>query len=660
LELTLDRIRELAAQCTGMQGFLIFHSFVCSAAAPATFNTTTAEVAANISAYETRAAGVPWVFAPVVDLGLDVRWSRIWEDFGEDPYLGGQMGAAYVRGFQGDPYNISRYKVAACGKHYVGYGNPISGKDRTPAVIPELYLREYHLPAFQALVEAKVATIMVNSGLINGIPVHSSKFLITDVLKGELKYDGFVVTDWGDIGNMFTRDHAANSTREAVALAINAGIDMAMIPYDLEFTDHVIALYTAGRISIDRINDAVRRILKVKARIGLWQINMTKRSEYPAFGDPAFHKAAKDGALESITLLKNDGDVLPLDVKGKYLLTGPNAGSIRPLLGGWSYSWQGEKSVRSDFGGKYNTIAKAINNSLVTGGGHLTYSPGVEYNYSFDAKYWEEYEVNIQAAANAVAGVDAVILALGENSYTEKPGDLNDLALSPLQVKLAKAIIAAAAVAKKKVVLVLNEGRPRIIDKIEQDIPAIVQIYLPGHFGADALADILFGKVNPSGKLPYTYPRFRHSLINYWHKLAEEQQAQPGPYNYESDYNPLWEFGHGLSYTTFAYSNLVLSKTKFSGTQTVTVNVTVKNTGKRPGKEVVQLYSSDLYASVAPDKKRLRRFTKIELEQGAQKVVTFNLTAADLSFINWQNKRVTEPGEFTIQVGPLVASLFYE
>jgi beta-glucosidase len=552
------------------------------------------------------------------------------------------MGAAMVAGFQGpDPYSIDVEHVAACGKHYLGYGNPVSGKDRTPAVISENYLREYHLPPFKALVDARIATIMVNSGLINGIPVHSSKFLLTDLLKGELGFDGFVVTDWGDIENIYIRDRVATSSKEAVKLAINAGIDMSMIPYDLAFCTYLIELVNEGSVPISRIDDAVRRILRVKARLGLWQVPVTKPDNYPNFASKDFEKAAYDAAAESITLLKNEGKILPLAPTTKIFVTGPSADSIRSIDGGWSYSWQGGYSPI--YASQYKTIVRAIRDRFHS----VTYEEGVAYNNTGD--YWEEYEVSIPKAVAAAADADVVVLSVGENSYTEKPGDLQDLALSPLQLKLALAIVATG----KPVILVLSEGRPRIIEKFVDNVQAVLQLYLPGNFGGEALADILLGKVNPSGKLPYTYPRYPHSLVNYWHKYSEEQTAQPGAYNYESDYSPLWEFGTGLSYTTFQYSDLGLSSTTLSAGQTLTVKVTVKNIGPVTGKEAVLLYTSDLYASTAPDVKRLRKFTKVELAHDESVVVTFDIKPEDLSFINTANKRVTEPGEFKIAIGPL-------
>jgi beta-glucosidase len=606
----------------------------------ATFNVSHAIASSRISAYETRAASIPWTFSPVLDLGSDVRWPRLWEDFGEDPYLGSEMGVAMVRGFQGDdPHQIDAKHVAACGKHFLGYGSPVSGKDRTPAVIPENYLREYHLPAFKAAVDAGVATIMVNSALVNGVPVHCNRFLLTTLLKEELGFDGLVVTDWQDIENIHQRDRVARTSKEAIRLAINAGIDMSMIPVDLQFCVWLAELVTEGAVPLARIDDAVRRILRVKARLGLFRTATTSAADYPDFGSPTFEKAAYDAAAESITLLKNDGNILPLAVGTRVLVAGPNAHSMRALNGGWSYSWQGHAVPQ--FTAQYRTILQAIQavNADATG-----YAQGVAYLET--GKYWEEREVDITAAVTAVRDVDCIILAVGENSYCEKRGDLRDLSLSALQLKLAEALIETG----KPVVLVLSEGRPRIIERIVDRVRAVLQIYLPGNFGGDAVADVLFGVVNPSGRLPYSYPRYPHSLINYWHKYSEEQP----------DDLPLWEFGHGLSYTTFAYSDLTLSKSVIKPADTLTVKVTVANKGALRGKEAVLLFVSDLWASTAPDTKRLRRFTKIELEPGEAQVVTFELTVADLSFVNIENKFVAEPGEFTIAVATEHANFLLE
>jgi beta-glucosidase len=620
----------------------------------ATFNTTIAYVGSQIAAYETRAASVAWTFAPVVDLGLDPRWSRIWEDFGEDPYLAGEMGAAMVRGFQGpDPDAVDAFHVLATAKHYLGYGNPVSGKDRTPAIIPEHLLREYHLPAFQKLIDADVATVMVNSGIVNGIPVHANRFLLTNVLKGELNFRGFVISDWQDIENVYSRDHVAKSSKDAIRLGILAGLDMAIVPYDLNFTTWLIELVQEGAVPLERVNDAVRRILRVKARAGLWQRPLTDSADYPNFGSVEHERAAYEAAAESITLLKNTNRVLPIPAGSRILVAGPNADSMRVLDGGWSYGWQG--FAVDQFAAKYRTVLGAIRR--VFGAANVLYSPGVRYASGADAKYWAEDDVGIEAAVKAAQdpAIDYVVLVLGENSYTEKPGDLQDLTLSDLQLRLAEEIAATG----KRVVLVLSEGRPRLIERIVDRVHAVVLAYLPGNLGGDAIADILAGTVNPSGKLPYTYPRFPHGLVNYWHKPSEEAEFDPDDPR-KSDWAPLFEFGFGLSYTAFAYRNLTLSRNVMTAADTLRVAVNVTNTGDRDGKEAVLLFTSDVYASLTPDVKRLRRFTKIALAKGETKTVSFDLRAEDLSFVNIENKRVTEPGEFTVLVGPLKASFRFK
>jgi len=608
----------------------------------ATFNRNLVKRSAEICAYETRASSLPWTFSPVLDLGIDARWPRLWETFGEDPYLASVMATEMTKGYQGDdPRNIDKFHVAACAKHYLGYSVPVSGKDRTPAVISENVLREYHLPSFQAAVEAGISSVMVNSGLINGIPVHSSHYLLTDLLKTELSFKGVIVTDWMDIENLYKRDRVAVSSKNAVLLAVNAGIDMAMIPYNFEFCDHLIALVKEGAVPMERIDDAVRRILRMKMQLNLFERPFDLTDEYPLFGSDEFKKASYDAASEAITLLKNENDMLPLSKNKKVLVCGPNANSMRTLDGGWSYSWQGEKT--ENFTVQYNTILEAIQNEI--GKDNVSFVSGV--SYIDGGKYWEEKETGIQDAVTKARDVDYIILCLGENSYTEKPGDLQDLALSDLQIKLANDLTATG----KPVILVLNEGRPRIISKFEDKMAATILVYLPGNFGGDALADVLFGDVNPSGKLPVTYPRYSNSLINYWHKYSEEQVKSEGMYNYESDYSPLYEFGHGLSYTTFAYSDLKLSKKEITADENLQVSVTVTNTGKVAGKESVLLYLSDLYASLAPDMKRLKGFEKINLRSGESKKVQFMLTKKEMSFVNIENKTIAEPGEFEIKIG---------
>lgn len=608
----------------------------------ATFNRALVRRAGEITAYETRAASLPWTFSPVLDLGIDVRWPRLWETFGEDPYLASALGVEMTKGYQGnDPQNIGKYNIMACAKHFLGYSAPVSGKDRTPAIISDNVLREYHLPSFQAAVEAGIGSVMVNSGLINGIPVHASHYYLTDLLKNELNFKGVIVTDWMDIENLYKRDRFAVSSKDAVRLAINAGIDMAMIPYNYDFCDHLIELVNEGAVSMERIDDAVRRILKMKFELNLFERPYENPADYPLFGSQEFRKAAYETAVESMTLLKNENSILPLSNNKKILVTGPNANSMRSLNGGWSYSWLGDKTEQ--YAGEYNTILEAVRKNA--GEKNVIYSPGVAWIEK--GKYWEEKEICIKAAVRAARKADYILLCVGENSYTEKPGDTHDLALSDLQIALAKALQATG----KPVILVLNQGRPRIINRIDEKSKAILMSYLPGNFGGDAIADVIFGKQNPSGKLPYTYPKYPHSHVNYWHKYSEEQTRAEGMYNYESDYAPLYEFGHGLSYTTFEYSNLKLSETKITEDETLEVSVEVRNTGKRTGKEAVLLYLSDLYASLAPDMKRLKGFEKIELKAGETKTVKFKITKAELSFVNIDSKTIVEPGDFEIKIG---------
>jgi beta-glucosidase len=599
----------------------------------ATFNLSVAANLGRVSAYELRACSIRLMYAPIVDLGTDPRWSRLYENFGEDPYLASTMGTATIRAAQGpDPNDIDAAHVGACAKHFLGYSSPNSGKDRTPATIPDHYLREYHLPPFRAAVDAGVATVMLSSGIINGVPVHSSRLLITELLKGELRFEGVVVSDWGDVDTVWHRDHIAGSPKEAVAAAVNAGIDIVMPPYSLNFCDNLVQLVNDGIVPMDRIDDAVRRILRLKAKLGLWG---NTKTEYPLFGCPEFERASYEAAAASITLLKNDG-LLPLSKGTSVLVTGPNADSMRCLNGGWSYNWMGDAPRR--FTSRYRTVVRAIErvNPNAT-----VYKPGV--SYADGGRYWEDRDVGISEAVDSAKGVDVVVVVVGENSYTEKPGDLTDLMLSPNQILLVKSLVAAG----KPIVLVLNEGRPRVIQKVADDVNAIVQIYLPGNFGGDALADVLFGDVNPSGKLPWTYPRHPNALLNYWHKWQSD------------DYRPQWEFGFGLSYTQFNYSNLRLSAQTMTAEQGLNVWVTIQNVGGRSGKEVVLLFTTDVFASIAPDRKRLRKFTTIELAPGQETIIQFRLTADDISFVNLWNSRVTEPGEFRVEVGGLIETFFF-
>lgn len=606
----------------------------------ATWNRALVHQAAKISAYEVKASSIPWNFSPVLDLGIDPRWPRQWETFGEDPYLCSEMGVQVVTGYQGNDL-AGMTSVAACAKHFLGYSAAASGKDRTPASISNVELREYHLPSFKKAIEAGVASVMVNSGIINGISVHANHDILTGLLKEELGFNGLVVTDWYDIENLYSRDKIAKTHKEAIKIAINAGIDMSMVPYNYtRFCTLLTELVKEGEVPMQRIDDAVRRILNLKYRLGLFTPSNGNCNNYPKFGSREFEKTAYNSAAEAITLLKNENEMLPLTKGKKILVTGPNANSMRTMNGGWTYSWQGEKT--EEFAQQYNTLLEAVKNEF--GKNSVVYEPGLEYKW--DGAYWEETNINIPKAVKAARDVDVVILCLGENSYTEKPGDLHDLTISSNQIKLAQAL----AKTGKPIVLILNEGRPRIISAFADKMTAIVQTYLPGNMGGDALADILSGDVNPSGKLPYTYPMFVHSLAVYNHKPCEESKSVEGMYDYGGGFYPQFEFGYGLSYTTFDYSDLKVNRTEFSTNDELKVSIKVKNTGTCSGKEVVQLYSSDLYASITSDVKRLRRFEKVSLFPGEEKEVTFTITAKDLAFINQKAQLTAEAGDFELQI----------
>ncbi|WP_129594706.1 glycoside hydrolase family 3 N-terminal domain-containing protein [Seramator thermalis] len=609
----------------------------------ATFNPQLVEKGSQISAYETRASNIPWTFNPTMDLGRDARWSRQWESYGEDAYLNATMAVASVRGFQGkDRNSVGKDRIAACIKHYMGYGVPVSGKDRTPAVISESDLREKFFEPFRAsIVDGGALSLMVNSGIINGVSTHSDYRLITEWLKEDLNFDGVIVTDWADVQNLLSRDHIAKDYKDAIRIAINAGIDMVMEPYNLKFCDELVALVKSGEVKQTRIDDAVRRILRMKYRLGLFDRPYWSRNEYPDFGSKAHEAAAKAAADESITLLKNEGNILPLKKGARLLVTGPNANSMRPLNGGWSYSWQGEKT--EEFAQQYNTIFEALQNKF--GETNVKYEPGV--TYKMDGQYFEENPPEIEKAVAAASNVDYVVLCVGENSYCETPGNLDELTLSENQIALAKALYKTG----KPVILVLNEGRPRLIRTIEPDAKAVVQVYLPGNYGGDALADILAGDVNPSGKLPYTYPKFEQSLITYDHKPSQNlAEKMSGAYDYGARTDVQYPFGFGLSYTTFEYSNLTVDKNEFLPGDILTVSVDVKNTGKVAGKETVMLFSSDLVASITPDVRRLRAFEKIELQPGETKKVVLKLPANDLAFVNEKGKWIIEEGDFRLQV----------
>ena len=619
----------------------------------ATFNREIARRSAEATAYETRAVSVPWTYSPTVDLGRDARWPRIWENFGEDCYLSSEMGKEMVYGFQGeDPNNIDQYHIATSMKHFMGYGVPWTGKDRTPAYISPADLREKHFAPFLAGLQAGALTVMVNSASVNGMPMHANKEILTGWLKKETGWDGVLITDWADINNLYTREMIAKDKKDALRIAINAGIDMIMEPYSCDACGYLIELVKEGKIPMSRIDDACRRVLRMKYRLDLFKNPTQKLKNYPKFGGEEFAKLALEGATESMVLLKNeklqDGNpVLPLAKGKKILLTGPNANQMRCLDGGWSYTWQGHRT--DEFAGKYNTIYEAFCNEY--GKENVVLNQGVTYNET--GKYWEENEPQIQGAVDAAKNVDVIVACIGENSYTETPGNLTDLWLSENQRNLVKEL----AKTGKPVILVLNEGRPRLIADIEPLAQGIIDILIPGNMGGDALVNLVSGKSNFSGKMPYTYPKEINSLANYDFKKSEEVGTMEGAYDYNAKITQQWGFGHGLSYTSYQYSNLKVSQSDFRHGDIIKVSVDVKNTGKVAGKESVLLFSSDLIASMVPDGRRLRAFDKIELQPGETKTVTFNLNADDLAFVGYDGKWVLEEGDFKLMIADQSADI---
>lgn len=619
----------------------------------ATFNREIARRSAEATAYETRAVSVPWTYSPTVDLGRDARWPRIWENFGEDCYLSSEMGKAMVYGFQGeDPNNIDQYHIATSMKHFMGYGVPWTGKDRTPAYISPADLREKHFAPFLAGLQAGALTVMVNSASVNGLPMHANKEILTRWLKEETGWDGVLITDWADINNLYTREMIAKDKKDALRIAINAGIDMIMEPYSCDACGYLIELVKEGKIPMSRIDDACRRVLRMKYRLDLFKNPTQKLKNYPKFGGEEFAKLALEGATESMVLLKNeklqDGNpVLPLAKGKKILLTGPNANQMRCLDGGWSYTWQGHRT--DEFAGKYNTIYEAFCNQY--GKENVVLNQGVTYNEK--GKYWEENEPQIQDAVNAAKDADVIVACIGENSYTETPGNLTDLWLSENQRNLVKELSKTG----KPVILVLNEGRPRLIADIEPLAQGIIDILIPGNMGGDALVNLVSGKSNFSGKMPYTYPKEINSLANYDFKKSEEVGTMEGAYDYNAKITQQWGFGHGLSYTSYKYSNLKVSQSDFRHGDIIKVSVDVKNTGKVAGKESVLLFSSDLIASMVPDGRRLRAFDKIELQPGETKTVTFNLNADDLAFVGYDGKWVLEEGDFKLMIADQSADI---
>lgn len=614
----------------------------------ATFNREIARHSAEATAYETRAVSVPWTYSPTVDLGRDARWPRIWENFGEDCYLSSEMGKAMVYGFQGeDPNNIDQYHIATSLKHFMGYGVPWTGKDRTPAYISPANLREKHFAPFLAGLQAGALTVMVNSASVNGMPMHANKEILTGWLKEETGWDGVLITDWADINNLYTREMVAKDKKDALRIAINAGIDMIMEPYSCDACGYLIELVKEGKIPMSRIDDACRRVLRMKYRLDLFKNPTQKLKNYPKFGGEEFAKLALEGATESMVLLKNEGNILPLQHGKKILLTGPNANQMRCLDGGWSYTWQGHRT--DEFAGKYNTIYEAFCNEY--GKENVILNQGVTYNEK--GKYWEENEPQILGAVAAAKDADVIVACIGENSYTETPGNLTDLWLSENQRNLVKAL----AQTGKPVILVLNEGRPRLIADIEPLAQGIIDILIPGNMGGDALVNLVSGKSNFSGKMPYTYPKEINSLANYDFKKSEEVGTMEGAYDYNAKITQQWGFGYGLSYTSYQYSNLKVSKSDFRHGDIIKLSVDVKNTGKVAGKESILLFSSDLVASMVPDGRRLRAFDKVELQPGETKTVTFELKADDLAFVGWDGKWRLEEGDFKLMIADQTASV---
>ena len=608
----------------------------------ATFDPAHAAAMGKAIGYETRAGLVPWVFSPVMDLGRTALWPRHWESFGEDPYVQSVMAAAETRAIQGsDPNHIGLDHCAVSLKHYLAYGNPASGKDRTPAYVTEQDLREKYFAPFKACIEAGALTVMVNSAAINGIPTHANTKLLTGWLKEGLNWDGMIVTDWADINNLYERDHVATDRKDAVRIGINAGIDMIMDPYDPAVADDIVALVEEGKISRKRLDDAVRRVLRVKYRLGLFDDPVWDTSSYE-LGSAETVRSALDAAIESEVLLKNTGGLLPLSKGTRILLTGPNANSMRCLNGGWSYSWQG--SGTEQYTEQFNTIYEALKARFAD----VRLVEGVSYDDS-GSDWQADKAVDIQGAVAAARGVDVIVACIGENSYCETPGNIDDLSLSANQTALVKAL----ATTGKPIVLILSEGRPRIVREIEPLAAAVVDIMLPGNYGGDALAELLCGDVNFSGKLPFTYPKYVNSLHTYDYKVSEHRETMEGMYNYDATMDVQWPFGAGLGYTSFEYSDFKVKNTRFKAGDVISVSLKVKNTGKVAGKEAVILYSSDLVASVIPDVRRVRAFKKVELAPGKETTVEFSLPANDLAFVGADGRWTLEKGEFRLSSGGL-------
>lgn len=592
----------------------------------ATRNAELVERSAEITAYEMKASGIPWNFNPVLGLAREPLWPRFWETFGEDVYLTSELGKHYVKGIQGDDV-FAKDKGAACVKHYLGYSKPNNGLDRTPAWIPERILREIFLPPFAEAIKQGALTVMVNSSEINGIPVHADYNILTKLLKGELAFEGFVVSDWEDVKRLHTRDRIAKDHKEAVKLAVNAGLDMSMVPYDYSFAEHLVELVNEGEVPMERVDDAVSRILKVKLKLGLFENPYPNKELKENFASDQSRQVNLQAARESMTLLKNDKNILPLKKDTKVLVTGPTANKLSYLNGGWTITWQGDEEDL--YPQEKFTILEAIENEI--GEENVIYSQGTEI----------DSVINIYETVKLAENSDVIILCIGEKPYCEGMGNITNLAIDDEQIELAEALYKTG----KPLVMVLVEGRPRVITEIAEQADAIVMAGLPGMEGGIAVSDVLFGNVNPSGKLPFTYPRNVSGYTTYDHKLMEEFEL--------AEFNPLFEFGYGLSYTSFKYSGLSIDKGEYSIDDKIKVKVKVKNTGEVDGKESVELYISDLFASVTRPVKLLKRFKKVFLKAGEEKEVSFELSSNDLSFVGIDNKRIVEPGQFKMTIGKL-------
>lgn len=607
----------------------------------ATFNPEYAAAMGKAIGYETRAGMVPWTFSPVMDLSRNAAWPRNWESYGEDPLLQSVMASTETRAIQGeDRNNIDQFHCAVSIKHYLGYGAPATGKDRTPAYIDYPTLREKFFAPFKACIEAGALSLMVNSASINGIPVHANYELLTKWLKEDLDWDGMIVTDWADINNLYTREYIAKDKKDAIRIGINAGIDMIMEPYDADATDLICELVREGKIKKSRLDDAVRRILRLKVRLGLFDAPVWDAQQYTEYGCREFADASYKAAVESEVLLKNENKVLPLSKNARILVTGPNANSMRALNGGWSYAWQGSSDLK--YGERFNTIVEALQNEF----SNVTYIPTISYDEAY-GQWQNEFVSPFEPAVAAARNSDVIIVCLGENTYCETPGNIDDINISENQTALVRALSATG----KPIVTILNEGRPRVVREIERLSSAVVDIMLPSNYGADALADLLSGDENFSGKLPFTYPKYPNSIHTYDYKVSENQTTMEGAYNYDAKMDVQWEFGHGLSYSNFEYSDLTVNRTGFKADDTLEFSVKVRNTSGRPGKESVLLYSSDLVASRIPDVRRLRAFEKVSLEPGEETVVKLRIPASELAFVGTDCKWTLEEGDFRISVG---------